>query len=220
MSKHISIPKHEVERVINVLRYGAHPHPSPHADFLARLFEEPTPAQDVRETVTYVECRECTDCGHAGINDQVDGDSACSNCGWHGSSPEEDKCPECQREGTMSASCPECGCKYRLIADAEIATRPAETERLRAQILEQDAAIEEWSGTAVQNGMECDKLTTRVAELVEALRRLTDAVTPGVIDWVRCGLSANGRLVDGDHPALSELVAARRAALADQGGTL
>lgn len=49
MSKHISIPKHEIERIINVLRYGAHPHPSPHADYLAQLLEEPAPAQDGRE---------------------------------------------------------------------------------------------------------------------------------------------------------------------------
>ncbi|WP_178081562.1 hypothetical protein [Pseudomonas sp. Choline-3u-10] len=41
MSKQISIPQHEVERVINVLRYGAHPHPSPHADYLATLLAQP-----------------------------------------------------------------------------------------------------------------------------------------------------------------------------------
>lgn len=34
---------------------------------------------------------------------------------------------------------------------------------LRAQIAERDAAIEEWSGTAVQNGMEVDRLTAVIS---------------------------------------------------------
>ena len=42
---------------------------------------------------------------------------------------------------------------------------------------------------------------------------LVEAVTPEIIDWVRCGLSVNGRLVDGTHPALEKLCAAYRAAL-------
>lgn len=84
------------------------------------------PAQTEQQPA-YVECRECTECGHAGINDQVDGDSACSHCLWHGPSPDEDKCPECQREWTMSPSCPQCGCRYRLIADADIAAPIAQT---------------------------------------------------------------------------------------------
>ncbi len=46
MTEHISIPKHELERIINVLRYGAHPHPSPHADYLTSLLEQPSPAED------------------------------------------------------------------------------------------------------------------------------------------------------------------------------
>lgn len=37
---------------------------------------------------------------------------------------------------------------------------------------------------------------------------LLDALTPQVLDWVRCGLAANGRLRDGDHPALAKLRAA------------
>lgn len=43
---------------------------------------------------------------------------------------------------------------------------------------------------------------------VEALRA---AITPAVIDWVRCGLSVNGRLEDGTHPALEKLRAAMAA---------
>lgn len=46
MTEYISVPKHELERIINVLRYGAHPHPSPHADYLATLLEQPSPSQE------------------------------------------------------------------------------------------------------------------------------------------------------------------------------
>ena len=37
---------------------------------------------------------------------------------------------------------------------------------------------------------------------------LVEAVTPKIIDWVRCGLSVNGWLKDGTHPALEKLIAA------------
>lgn len=49
-----------------------------------------------------------------------------------------------------------------------------------------------------------------VAELLEAL-------TPQVLDWMRCGLAVNGRLQDADHPALAKLIAAI-AACRQQGG--
>lgn len=37
---------------------------------------------------------------------------------------------------------------------------------------------------------------------------LLEALTPQVLDWMRCGLAANGHLRDGDHPALAKLRAA------------
>ncbi len=63
----------------------------------------------------------------------------------------------------------------------------AEIERLRAELAEsdkcvvralneRDAGIEEWSGIAVQNGMECDRLRQKLADaqaLLRALRPLT-----------------------------------------------
>ncbi len=70
---------------------------------------------------TYVECRECDSCGHTGLNDADGLRASCNTCGWTGDSPEEDKCPDCQREGTMSAACPKCGERYRLIAAKDIA---------------------------------------------------------------------------------------------------
>lgn len=44
----------------------------------------------------------------------------------------------------------------------------------------------------------------RDAALTE-VERFRSAVTPQILDWVRCGLSVNGRLRDGTHPALEQL---------------
>lgn len=69
----------------------------------------------------YVECRECDSCGHVGMNDDADNRAACNTCGWTGAAPTEDKCPECQRIGTMSAACPKCSECYRLIGSKTLA---------------------------------------------------------------------------------------------------
>lgn len=45
---------------------------------------------------------------------------------------------------------------------------------------------------------------------------LIDALTPEILDWIRCGLATNGRLKDGDHPAYAKLRAAINAC--KQGG--
>ena len=55
------------------------------------------------------------------------------------------------------------------------------------------------------------------AQDVAGLLALADAVTPQIIDWVRCGLSTNGHLTDGSHPALNKLREAY-CALAHQNG--
>ena len=47
---------------------------------------------------------------------------------------------------------------------------------------------------------------------------LIDALTPEILDWIRCGLATNGRLKDGDHPAYAKLRAAINAC--KQGGDL
>jgi hypothetical protein len=39
-------------------------------------------------------------------------------------------------------------------------------------------------------------------------KRLREALTPELLDWIKCGLATNGRLVDGSHPALEKLQAA------------
>ena len=73
------------------------------------------------QTGTYAEARECEHCNHVGINDSAEGVATCVACQWIGDSPKEDKCPDCEAEGTMTASCPKCHHEYRLIADATLA---------------------------------------------------------------------------------------------------
>lgn len=85
-----------------------------------------------------VECRECNDCGHVGINDAHAPDAACHSCDWSGPSPVEDKCPGCGDTNCMGAACPDCSSLYRLIASTELpgtgsAPAPsADTKRLDA----------------------------------------------------------------------------------------
>lgn len=53
------------------------------------------------------------------------------------------------------------------------------------------------------------ELTARLnpcrAQSVPTLMALREAITPEVIDWLKCGLSTNGRLIDGTHPALEKV---------------
>lgn len=72
----------------------------------------------------YVQCHECSNCGHAGINDPAPGKAACNNCGWHGDSPSEDLCPECNSRGSMMQACPKCHAVYRFVADADLPEPP------------------------------------------------------------------------------------------------
>jgi hypothetical protein len=83
----------------------------------------------------YVECRECSNCGHIGINDDAAGMAACNTCDWNGPSPKEDHCPGCGRDGTMSGSCPECGYRTNLLAEAHLAA-PGAAIAAREQELE------------------------------------------------------------------------------------
>lgn len=66
----------------------------------------------------HVECRECQNCGHAGINDTDGAQAACNSCEWQGPAPKEDQCPGCGRKGTMIDACPECGSgRYTTVAE-------------------------------------------------------------------------------------------------------
>lgn len=88
-------------------------------DGWSRALSNPAPV--AAPAPVYVECRECSNCGHIGINDDAKGMAACNTCDWNGPSPKEDHCPGCERDGTMTGSCPECGHRTKLIAEARIA---------------------------------------------------------------------------------------------------
>ncbi|WHS67113.1 hypothetical protein QMY55_08355 [Comamonas resistens] len=74
---------------------------------------------------TYIEVRECSDCGHVGINDADGSKAACSKCDWQGESPVEDRCPDCNTVGTMTAACAKCGSRASLIAETHLLTGAA-----------------------------------------------------------------------------------------------
>ena len=78
----------------------------------------------VGASAIYVCARECDQCGHAGINDEHPHHDMCSRCEWSGPAPTGDLCPLCGSEGTICAACPECGGRYRLLAEKDIKATP------------------------------------------------------------------------------------------------
>ncbi|WP_244369410.1 hypothetical protein [Burkholderia pseudomallei] len=81
----------------------------------------PSPADERAAFEAYVECRQCDECGHVGINDSHPTDAACGySCGWTGPSPDEDKCPGCGQENVMSVACPKCSGRYSLLAEETV----------------------------------------------------------------------------------------------------
>jgi hypothetical protein len=69
------------------------------------------------------------------------------------------------------------------------------------QVGELKAKLEDWEADA--NLLEAERDTFRADS-----QRLRDALTPELIDWIKCGLATNGKLVVGSHPALDKLQAA------------
>jgi hypothetical protein len=71
----------------------------------------------------YVECCQCDNCNHIGINDADGEKAACNSCDWTGATPQEDRCPGCGETGTMARACPQCGDHYRCVAEGHIDAR-------------------------------------------------------------------------------------------------
>lgn len=78
------------------------------------------PPVEAPSSGVYVECRECSECGHTGINDLHQTVAACNSCGWSGPEPAKDHCPACDSDGTMTAACPKCCGRYTLVAEATV----------------------------------------------------------------------------------------------------
>lgn len=87
----------------------------------AALATLPAQAEQPEQQPAYVECRECIDCGHVGINDAHPTDAKCAMCDWSGPSPVEDQCPDCGKENVMGAACPKCSGRYRILAETHVA---------------------------------------------------------------------------------------------------
>ncbi|PMV85512.1 MULTISPECIES: hypothetical protein [unclassified Pseudomonas] len=49
----INVPRDEVERLVKLLQYQAHPHPSPHAEFWQGMLDKPAPAATVQRFWSY-----------------------------------------------------------------------------------------------------------------------------------------------------------------------
>jgi len=94
-------------------------------DYQAMLYA--APIAQTEQQPAYVECRECTDCGHVGINDAHPTDATCAMCDWSGPSPVEDQCPDCGKENAMGAACPKCSGRYRILAETHVAAPIAQT---------------------------------------------------------------------------------------------
>lgn len=109
------------------------------------------PAQTEQQPA-YVECRECTDCGHVGINDAHQTDATCAMCDWSGPSPVEDQCPDCGKENAMGAACPKCSGRYRILAETHVAAPIAPTApqgKFRMGDLVKKSTGSEWEGRVV-----------------------------------------------------------------------
>lgn len=107
-----------------------------------------------------VECRECSECGHTGINDLHQTVAACNACGWSGPEPAKDHCPACDSDGTMTAACPKCCGRYSLVAEATVGVASARRY----------LCIECGSTTSTEahnrpDGTPCDFLPVRLREI-------------------------------------------------------
>lgn len=116
-------------------------------DYQAMLYA--APIAQTEQQPAYVECRECTDCGHVGINDAHPTDATCAMCDWSGPSPVEDQCPDCGKENAMGAACPKCSGRYRILAETHVAAPIAQTApqgKFRFGDLVRKTSGSEWQG--------------------------------------------------------------------------
>ncbi len=121
-------------------------------DHVAELRARVTRPAQTEQQPAYVECRECTDCGHVGINDAHQTDATCAMCDWSGPSPVEDQCPDCGKENAMGAACPKCSGRYRILAETHVAAPIAQTApqgKFRMGDLVKKSTGSEWEGRVV-----------------------------------------------------------------------
>lgn len=129
-----------------------------------RVVELLTRPAQTEQQPAYVECRECTDCGHVGINDAHQTDATCAMCDWSGPSPVEDQCPDCGKENVMGAACPKCSGRYRILAEthvaapiAQTAPHPEQSERWQSVTRPGQIDVGDWLSFTVGGCLICAK---------------------------------------------------------------
>ena len=135
----------------------------------------------------YVCARKCYNCGHAGINDDHADNAACKSCDWSGPSPEKDHCPDCEKDGTMTAACPMCSCAYIMVADTQVAAPAALNAPQAAD-----------TGTAPGAG-----ITAGATEEVKNLRKALVYVAFALHDAPQYMLAQGITLINGDTVRVS-----------------
>ena len=124
----------------------------------------------------YVYCRECSECGHVGINDDDGETAACNRCDWSGPSPKEDRCPGCDEEGAMTSACPKCGARSHLLAEAHLAPPPpaSPAEQAATQAEAKDGGADAFSARAFHDLCQAYRWTKEIdgPEIVRAFEAL------------------------------------------------
>ncbi|HHL2196434.1 TPA: hypothetical protein ACQ3YW_005926 [Pseudomonas aeruginosa] len=180
---------------------------------------------ELESATSYIEVRQCVNCRHIGINDAADY-AACHDCRWTGPEPDEDKCPGCAGENCMAAACPECGGRYELVAEANIATPVAQAGQVPQAWLDVQAerrrqiTAEGWtpehSHGQMARASACYALAGSSAPNDETAALLVSLAWPWDQQWWK-PTSARRDLVKACTLALAEIERLDRAA-ATQGG--
>jgi hypothetical protein len=117
----------------------------------------------------YVECRECSECGHTGINDSSPANAHCGQCGWSGPEPKEDRCPECNAENVMGAACPKCSGRYALVAEATAGVAPC-ARISEDDLTELERMVSQPSRPACFFPVDADQLANAVLLMIREVR--------------------------------------------------
>ncbi|OHP18375.1 zinc ribbon domain-containing protein [Pseudomonas aeruginosa] len=176
---------------------------------------------ELESATSHIEVRQCVNCRHVGINDAADY-AACHDCRWTGPEPDEDKCPGCGSENCMAAACPECGGRYELVAEANIATPVAQGGQVPQAWLDVQAErrrqIEAKGWTPEHDDLYCSAELPRAAAayILNGANDEAPAIWPFVAKWWK-PRDARSNYVRAGALILAEIERLDRAA-ANQGG--
>ncbi|WP_448679972.1 hypothetical protein [Pseudomonas nicosulfuronedens] len=169
----------------------------------------PAPELELERGTVYVEARRCSGCGHAGVNDGADGLSACGHCEWTGPQPSKDECPDCLRQNCMSVACPECGGRYELVAEANVAAPVSQA----GQVPDRLELTEDLKNILGRPNFTCTHFAEALRRMGHSIDRKSEAEQAACLHWMLNHYLAHG--ADWKAHAEAEL----KAAAAAQGGS-